>query len=274
MSIIQSSKIFHINSNNRLSGTQSNFTFKLDMPKNNNFDRVCVLECSIPKSYYLIQEGRNSFRVEDNGVISTITIPQGNYSRRSFMNVVNSLLPNHFEIRYNNTVSEVDTGKFLFYHNNTHGDQKIYADSFIYEQLGFDKDSINVFIPLQNHSEVYSKNVINFQRETTLFLHSDAGNNHDNDILLDVFSNGNPDYSTIVWRITDLESHSKPLVSNTNNVFGFNLTDENDVNIDLNGLPLLITLIMYKKNNISRMISGMIKYFLLKDDSDEPVEKK
>jgi len=274
MSIISNSKIFHINSNSRISGTNSDFTYKLDLPKNNEYDSVCILEASIPKSYYLIQEGRNTFRIEDNNVITTITVPPGNYSRRSFQAKLNQLLPNHFEVKYNDTQSEPDTGKFLYHHNTPHANQRIYADSFIYEQLGFDKNQVVEFQQFQNHSEVYSKNVINFQKETTLFIHSDVGQNHTNDILLDVFANGNPDYSTIVWRVTDLESHSKSLQTQNNNIFKFTLTDENSNIIDLNGLPMLITLLVYKKNRIYRMLDGMIRYLLLKNENENETKTK
>ena len=53
-------RIYYINSRNRISGTNSNFTYKIDI-NNIEPDRIAVLQANIPKSYYLIQDNANSF---------------------------------------------------------------------------------------------------------------------------------------------------------------------------------------------------------------------
>ena len=57
----QTSKIYYINSQFRLSGTNGSFSYKISIPSGANFDRVCVLEANIPISYYMVPEGYNKF---------------------------------------------------------------------------------------------------------------------------------------------------------------------------------------------------------------------
>ena len=65
------SKIFYVNSELRSTGTSDNFSFAINLPQQ-KFDRVCVLQASIPQSYYIIEsigilstsEANNSFRAK------------------------------------------------------------------------------------------------------------------------------------------------------------------------------------------------------------------
>ena len=90
MSITSSKKLFYIDSRNRLSGTDSNFTYYLDLG-NNKFDNVCLLQGNFPKSYYLIQDGQNTFTLSEDGDSVEITVPIGNYNRTSIKNKIQSL---------------------------------------------------------------------------------------------------------------------------------------------------------------------------------------
>ena len=85
-------QIFYINSRNKITGTYSDFTFKLENLRDSNFDTVTVLSCSIPKTYYLLQGGYNTFSVVENSTPRTITMPVGNYNRNSFRSVLTTQL--------------------------------------------------------------------------------------------------------------------------------------------------------------------------------------
>ena len=52
MNHVGSKSIFYIDSQNRLNeaDTSSNFTVRVDMPPMNKYNRICVLQASIPKS--------------------------------------------------------------------------------------------------------------------------------------------------------------------------------------------------------------------------------
>ena len=55
--------IAYVNSYNKLVSTDStsDFTVMIDLP-NNNINKVVVLQMAIPKSYYLVQKGYNTFK--------------------------------------------------------------------------------------------------------------------------------------------------------------------------------------------------------------------
>ena len=83
-------QLFYINSYEINDGNNSDFSVKLNINPTKKFNKVVLLQASIPKTYYLIQDGYNTFDLEENGVITTITIPVGNYSKESFRSIVQS----------------------------------------------------------------------------------------------------------------------------------------------------------------------------------------
>lgn len=264
-------KTFYIDSNNKINGTSSDFSIQLNLDPNDDFTHACVLQCLIPKSYYLIQAGSNTFQLREAASTVTITVPPGNYSRRSFQSVVQSLLtvnsPNLwiYSITYPNTTIIADSGKFTYsVTGNSSQPSFIFGSSIIYEQFGFPPNSTQVFIS----ASLTSTNVIKMQREDALYIHSDIVQNKEgNNILQAVFaSSETPSYSNITYRAIDIEANSKPMNSSTGNIYRFYLTNENGVPIDLNGLNIIISLVLYKQNNLSSLIKGFIKYVTLKSE--------
>ena len=79
--------IAYVNSYNKLVPTDStsNFTVLINLPKNNNFHKVVVSQLSIPKSFYLVQNGYNTFNIQELGINKLITINVGNYSKSKFL---------------------------------------------------------------------------------------------------------------------------------------------------------------------------------------------
>ena len=69
----------YVNSRNRLDGTDSDFSYNVKFPPGLDVDHVTVLNALIPKSYYLIQLGHNTFDLQEGNSIVTIPIPVGNY---------------------------------------------------------------------------------------------------------------------------------------------------------------------------------------------------
>ena len=265
-STITHRKIFYINSKNRIAGTNSRFTFSLPFYPSDNFDRVAVLQCTIPKSFYLIKNGLNTFTLTEGAFITTITIPVGNYTRRSLQDTLQTLLNNASSgITY--TVSwpsstEPLTGKFTFTCSNFGGIQPIFTfDSIVAEPLGFDINSTNQF----SNFSLTSANVINLQAENVIYLHSDICTNGNDDILQEIFVTGDPSFANVTFQNFDVEAYSKVLVSKSKNCYYFYLTDEDGNEIDLNGVGMNVTLILYTYNNYFQMQKEFIKYQLLKE---------
>jgi hypothetical protein len=269
MSIINNGnkKLYYINSNNKLSGTHSDFTYQIHVPRESKFNRICVLQCTIPKSYYLIEPGYNTFILEELAVQTTITIPIGNYNRKQFQAAVLSLLNTNTSQAWVYTISYpsssgVQSGKFTFTVTGNSGNQP----SFIFgvtlaAQFGFDKNTTNTFVG----STLTSTNIINLQREDSVYIHCDCCTNESDNILQEIFSLNSIDFGNIIYNNDNLEAYSKDLISNEKNVYHFWLTDEDGVPLDLNGMNIQITLLLYESNNVFEMLKNYLKYTLIKN---------
>lgn len=280
MSLIKSSVIIHINSKFRTQGSDDDFYYQIELAKNNKYSHVAVLSISIPKSYYLISEGENTFQiierdVDTNDIVldETITFPIGNYSITSFLYILNNLFTgalSNYSAVFPNSKTEAQTGKITFSHTNPNISEFKFQNNHLPEVMGFERDSTNGFVL----GALTSKNICNFQKESTLFLHSNCSDNINDDILLEMFSSGSPDLSNINFENRgNLEEHSKLITSSQNNNYRFYLTDEFDKKVDLNGVNMLITLCFYEKQNINKLIRRFIKYKTLLDKESLRIEQ-
>jgi hypothetical protein len=255
-------RLFYVNSGSRLEGTDSSFLYKIEVPKESDFDSVCLMDIVIPKSYYLVRSGFNTFILREIGVNTVITIPVGNYSRLSFKvalpGILNAASPNGwvYSMSISNSTLQADTGKYTYTVTNNGVNQPSFiCTSNVFEQLGFSENSTNVFVA----NSIVSTNILKFQLEDQLFLHSDICNNGIDSVLQEIYVSGEGNFSNIRYQCYEIEPYSKKLRSNANNVFKFSLCNEAGQLIDLNGLNLCFTLLLYKKNNVSELIRHAIQ---------------
>ena len=261
-------KIYYINSNRKLSGTHSDFTYHIDIPSDSNFDSISVLQATIPKTYYLIEDdiGNNVFILRELGVDTSISVPQGNYNRRSFQTTIQTLLnsssPNNwtYVVSFQSSTS-VQNGKFTFTVSGNSGQPSLIFQTTIASQFGFDFNSTNTF----SGNTLTGSNVINMQREDSIYIHCDACSNETDNILQEIFSVNNADFSNLTFQNFNVEAYVKDLISNTKNIYRFWITDEDGTPINLNGSNIQITLLLFERNNFFTMAKNFLKYTLLKN---------
>jgi hypothetical protein len=270
MSMIECSRIEYVNSAMRENGTNENFTYTLNLSPNESYDNVCVLYANIPISYYLVVAGLNTFQVTENGTTVTVTVPPGNYSAPSFINVVvpliNTASPNGwvYAIALNNSFTNVSNG--LFYYTVTGNSSQpsfTFTNSFLYEQFGFNANSTNTFVS----NTLTSVNVLNFIPETSIFLYSnliETKQNNTSNILQEFYGENNVNFSNLVYQCTSLEGYSKRINGTTTNSFTLTLLDEHNNILDLNGQPFFLTLLFYKKSDIFDVVKKFIKFTVMK----------
>lgn len=258
MSYLTNKRIYYVNSANRESpstSTHSDFTIKFDLPEN-KFDNVVVLDMAIPKSYDLIQDGRNTFQLSEGTSTATITVSAGNYSSSSFAKHVVSLLntasPNH----YTYTMTLNNRGRFDYEVKTPLSQPSITVTTNVYEQLGFEPNTENKFVA----NRLTSVNCVDFQRESTLFLRSNmiATGTGDN-VLQQVFTESTSDFGNITYKCDDVLALAKPLIPNSANIYNFYLTNENGEKIDTNGRNLVFTLMFFKQSYINENMNEFIK---------------
>lgn len=273
MSKIDNKQIVYINSRDRVAGTDSDFTFAINLQPNNDFDRITLLQAGIPKSYYGNQAGYNYFTLTELGVSTVCTLTPGNYNRNSLSLALTSLLKaasvtlGHnwtYVVSYPDANSQVDTGFYTFTVSGNTGQPTISFDSttLMNELMGFNKGSSNGFTA----NVLTSALVVNLQPFNSIQIHSDIvankfmqGNN--TDILQSVFANvGTAPFSNIAWTCPEPESFSHELASSNTGLARFYLTDEDGIPVNTNGVNLQLVVMFWKKNPSLRLLTGFIKY--------------
>ena len=260
MSSIQNPYFVYVNSSNRLSGTDANFSYLIEFPSDKKFDRVLVLNALVPKSWYLVQNGRNTMTLMEDAKEVKIELPVGNYSLRNFQSVVSALLtansPNTltYTITYPST-QQPDTGKFTYAVDNGLIQCRLIFGDDLYEPFCFSSNSTNLFV----NGSLTSTNVIKLQSEDRVILHSNCVNNCGrDDVLLSINASTTPMFSSINYECFTPEHHARVLNSQYNNVYNFAITDENGKSLDMNGLNMNFTLLFFKQDNISEVIKKYI----------------
>jgi len=147
-----SHRVYCINTINRLSGTSENFTYQLQIPASSDYNRVVVLNMSIPTSFYLIQDGINTFNMREDGIDRLITIPPGNYSADVFASTLIELFNTGapagwtYNIALPNSFTSPDTAKFTYTVTGNATQPSIVCTDQVNEQLGFHINSVNTFV--------------------------------------------------------------------------------------------------------------------------------
>lgn len=253
---IKNSKIFYVDSANRTSGTSSDFTYVLDIPKNETFTHACVLQASIPVSYYLVRKGLNSFTVIENGVERIVYIPEGNYDYNEFMAAfrleINLVNPIDYDISYDKIIS-----KFTFtYDSSSITDVKFKFNSSLAYQFGFDVNKEYSF----TGTKLVSANIPNFIPENIVNIHSDLTDSHDG-ILQEIYSYNTSPLSNMVYVLsTDFRAYSKKLKTFHSNQFHFKLLDSDKNYLDTNGQNIVFTVLLYSISPYENNVQEYIKY--------------
>lgn len=269
-------QIFYIDSNKRKSGTHSDFVYDLNINNPERMNAVCVLAMNIPLSYYMVDVTNNKFVLTELGVDTDIFVPIGNYNAISFRNIVVGLLnaasPNHwtYNIVLNNSNNEPNIGKYVFSVSGNSGQPSFrFIEIGLNEQFGFDPGETVTF----DGDTLISKNVIKFIPEDTLYLRSDITTNNEQ-VLQAVYHNNHTLYSNITWICNQVDHYSKPFKATQGTSFRFWLTDENAKHImDLNGLNMVITILIYRKNELEHLVKDYLKYKIKQDISTNEIQQ-
>ena len=265
-------RIYTINTIDRLAGTSENFSYHLAIPHDSKFDKVVVLNVAIPISFYLIQEGFNTFHIRENDIDRLITLPPGNYSSaKTFALVLLPLLNADapfgwiYSMSLPNGNLTANTGKFTYGVTGNLTQPSIICTNQVNEQLGFAINSSNTFID----GTLVSSTVLNFGSEATLYLHSDIASNGDSDILQEIYTANSVPFSYVTYQCTAPELYSKALNTSQSDKFQFTLTNEKNQILNLNGVDMQITLALYQSDKTNDLIQRYIKFKTNKETGEE-----
>ena len=245
-------KFFHIvDSADRISGTTNNFTINIPMPTDNHYNRILVNSAVIPKSFYLIRDGYNTFTLKEGTNLWTITIPIGNYTLTEFTVAIQALLDDHTFIAFTYIITfSKRLGKFVFTVSANAGVQPSFIfTTNVFETLGFEKNSTNLFVA----DTITSSNIINLNPNEIIYICSDLVNNSKFQILEAIPMCNIPDYSYQYYQNTSTHT-IKELTNNRNQTFTFQIKDSFHRLLDLNGKNIVFTLCIHKEDNTNELI--------------------
>jgi hypothetical protein len=261
-------KHYRIDSHQRIAGNNSDFSYEIKLPPDliGKVDHVSVVGGVFPKSYYLVRDGFNSFTLTEDNKTATVNIPAGNYSLSVFKTTVqtqmNSASPNTFtySLSFPNSAQTVNDGKWIITVSGNDVIRPIIRFdeiSDIREQLGFNH-TVNYQFATDN--TLKSANVVKFISEDSLFLRSDMVDDYGDDTLLNIYTGGTPDFSTIAYNNPDIYGSAKLMRNKNNGVYRFYLTNEDGESIFLNGVNMVFTIILFKRIDVFEKLSAYLTY--------------
>lgn len=252
----ENKQIIQVNSALRNAGTESSFSIKIDYNPLYPCDTVAVAAVSIPKVFYVINANNCSFTLTEGSQSVQIQLPSGNPDPNTLVSLLNSQLNTASP---NKLTYQVVFGKYpcklLFLATNPGNIPiKFTFSTQMHEVMGFYPGEYAF-----TDNALTSVRVINLNRESTLFIHSDiCANIWGDNILQQVYTVSNAANEYIYWENPNVVLYGKTML-NKSGMFTFYLTDEFNNIIDVNGCNINLTLVMWKKSTLSAEISDVIK---------------
>ena len=249
--------VINFNSKDRVSGTNSNFnTIPIDLG-NNQFDTVCLIQASIPKSFYNVPTGYNKFTLQENAASATITITPGSYTRINFQSTLATLLtaasPNLLTYTVSYPASTApDTFHYTFSVNSAVIVCKFVLTSLSpFRQLGFETSTTYTFTPYIGLSSLESVNAINLSYILRAFIKTNLVSDATDSILEELLNFGSfPANSVMSYQQFNFDMNSRAYNPNNRNSWNFVLQDAFGQEIDLNGISWAFSVVFYQRNKI------------------------
>ena len=258
MSIIDASFsppiIISFNSKDRIGGTNSNFVSAPVDLGINQYNAVCLVQASIPKSWYNMPGGYNTFTLTELGNSTTITVTAGSYTKINLALKLQSLLTAASITLGNNWTytctyppyTEPDDFKLTFTVSGNAGNQPSFTFSTLspFRQLGFEVSTTYTF----SANTLKSANAINLSYVLRAYIKSNIVQNAQDSILEEILSVGSfPPQSIVYFQQYNFDMNSKQLSTVNNNSWSFTLVDSYNQEIDLNGISWSFTLVFFQR---------------------------
>jgi len=270
----------YVDSRKRLSETDANFTYAINLPSGVRFTHVVCLNALIPKSYWLVQSGYNTMQLQEGNSIVTVSVAVGSYTLTSWMNQLSTVLtamsPNNliYTVTYPSATSAVlpEKAMLLFSCSSSTIAPILSFQQNLFEPCGFLQFSINPFTLANGTNILSSTCVIKLQAEDRLLISSSLVTNPgDNDILVSINSTAYVNYSSIAYT-NYYPDYNRSELRNRSGIYTFSIHDENNVVLDLNGLNWNATLDFFEEVDELGKIYNLIEAFMqyLVHDSADP----
>ena len=248
--------VINFNSKDRIQGTNSSFLSEPVDLGNNGFDSVCLVQASIPKSFYNVPSGYNTFTLQENSTSVTVTVTPGSYTRINFQSTLATLLtaasPNllTYTVSYPASTSP-DTFHYTFSVNSA-----VIVCRFIFttispfRQMGFETSTTYTFTPGVGSSSLESVNAINLSYILRAFITTSLVLDATDGILEELLNFGSfPANSVMSYQQFNFDMNTRKYNTSSTNSWQFNLVDSFGQLIDMNGIPWAFSVVFYQRNS-------------------------
>lgn len=238
--------IIFINSYDRTIGSSDNFTVNISnqLKSNHEYDKISLVNCSIPKSYYLINNTSNELIINENGIDKYVYIQNGNYSLLSlcsWLNTATNLSPYGVSYLYNFNPN-IQTGRITITVTGNSGNNVIFKfsnDNNPALILGFDE------IQYTFNSSITSPNICNLELTNSISICCDVV---ENAILFSITPNV-LSYNYINYQNNSLENTSKKINRQIrNNIKIYLLDNISGKSINLNGVNMSLSIVLFSSD--------------------------
>jgi len=253
--------VINFNSKDRIQGTNSSFLSQPVDLGNNQFDSVCLVQASIPKSFYNVPSGYNTFILKErqgaNDHPTTVVIPPGSYTRINLQSVLATSLTAVSHFGYTYTVSypastAADTFHYTFNIDapSSRTMSFTFDDKSPFRQLGFDVGTYTFTYVSANLHQLESVNAINLSFILRAFIKTSLVMDATDNILEELLNFGSfPANSVMSYQQFDFDMNTRKYNTSGTNSWLFSLVDSFDQLIDLNGIPWAFSVVFFQRNS-------------------------
>lgn len=265
---IKSKYIVYVNSDERLSGSHTNFHYKISLPPGIKYTHCALTSFVCPGSFYSVSERNNSITLEENSVQRVVSVEVGNYDIKSFRAVLQNALNTgqhagySYTITYNSSSTSVDNGLYTYTCSTSGNPQpKFVITGGLFQQMGFEKDTVYTF----SNDSLTSVNVVNFRTKTRIQLHcSDMVGSYNDNILAQII-NLDGDFRYIETVNDSIEETAKLFTRTQSAVYNFQLRDRDGEILDTKGLPVEFTVMFFEQDDTPQKILKLLERLLEKE---------
>jgi hypothetical protein len=249
--------VLNFSSKNRVGGTNSSFiSTPVDLGIN-KYDSVCLIQASIPRSFYNVPSLYNTFRISEPTASKNfaVTISAGSYNKINLASVLATTMTAASLASGNGWTYTVtypsalvgDTFKYTFSVTGNGGVQpSLIFTTAMFRQMGFEENTTYAFTT----NSLISANCINLSYITRAFIKSTVCINAQDGILEEILNYGSyPMLSLCYYQQVAFDLNTRVFNDSSINSWNFTLVDSFDQIIDLNGIPWSISLVFYKRND-------------------------
>jgi hypothetical protein len=238
--------IIFINSYDRTIGSSDNFTVNISnqLKSNHEYEKISLVNCSIPKSYYLINNTSNELIINENGIDYYVYIQNGNYSLLSlcnWLNTANNLSQYGVTYLYNFNPN-IQTGRITISVTNNNGNDVIFKFSNENNPaliLGFEE------INYTFNSYIISPNICNMELTNSISICCDIV---ENEILFSITPNVLA-YNYINYQNSNLDLTCKKINRQIrNNIKIYLLDNISGKSINLNGVNMSLSIVLFSSD--------------------------